>query len=119
MFKLDNNTTTMGWSIRLYDASGIYMDDESWDLSNLTYNYSTPECMKYWYGPRDFDGKTVGEALNIMRTTIIAMFSDGILPLRSFDRETKDNTLRSLLFWLIYASIDLSKFTKEWTLKLI
>ena len=109
----------MGWSILVYGVSGIYMEDDSLQLSNLTYNYSTPECMAYWYGPRDFDGKTVGEALDIMRKAIISMFSDGILPLKWCERETKDNTLRSMLFWLISTSIDLSKLPKEWTLKLI
>jgi hypothetical protein len=44
----------MGWSILLYNSIGVYMQDDSLYVSNLTYNYSVPECMKYWYGPRDY-----------------------------------------------------------------
>lgn len=109
----------MGWSIFLYGVSGVYMEDDSLAMGNLTYNYSTPECMTYWYGPRDFDGKTVREATELMRTAIITMFSDGILPLKWCDRETKENVLRSLLFWLINTSIDLSSQPKEWIVKLM
>jgi len=109
----------MGWTIMLYGVSGICMEDDSLMMGNLTYNYSTPECMVYWYGPRDFDGKTVGEAMDFMRKAIVAMFSDGILPLKWCDKETKENVLRSLLFWLINTSNDLSPYPKEWTVKLI
>jgi len=110
----------MGWSILVYGVSGICMQDDSLQLSNLTSHYCTPECMEYWHGIRDFDNKTVGEAMEIMQKAIIAMFSDGILPLKWYDTQTKDNTLRSLLFWLISTSIDLSKLpNKKWTLKLV
>ena len=109
----------MGWSILLYGVSGVYMEDDSLTMGNLTYNYSIPECMSYWYGPRDFDGKTVREAMELMRKAIITMFSDGILPLKWCDRETKENVLRSLLFWLINTSIDLSPHPKEWIVKLV
>jgi hypothetical protein len=111
-------STKMGWSILVYGVSGLYMEHDSLQLSNLTSNYCTQECMKYWHGPRDFDNKTVGEAIYIMRKAIIAMFSDGVLPLKWCDKQNKDNTLRSLLFWLISTSIELSKFSKDWTVKL-
>lgn len=103
----------------LYGVSGVYMENDSLMMGNLTYNYSTPECCVYWYGLRDFDNKTVGEAMDAMRKAIIAMFSDGILPLKWCDRGTKENVVESLLFWLINTSIDLSKHPKEWTVKLV
>ena len=96
------------------------MSDASFQLSNLTSNYCVPECMAYWQGSRDFDKKTVGEAMETMRKAIIA---DGILPLKWFDKENKENKenmVRGLLYWLISTSIDLSKLpNKEWTLKLV
>lgn len=107
----------MGWTIFLYDVSGVRMDDESFELSNLTSHYCA--YTTYWDGMRDFHQKTVGDALAIMQKAIITMFSDGILPLKWCERETKDNMLRSMLYWLISTSIDISKFPKEWTLKLI
>ena len=108
----------MGWTILLYNSIGVYMQDDSLNVSNLTYNYSVPECMKYWYGPRDYDGKTIGEAMEGMRKAICAMFADGILPLSDFSKESRDNFINSLLAWLIRHSIELSKFPKDWTVKL-
>ncbi len=109
----------MGWTILLYNSIGVYMQDESLcGVSNLTYNYSVPECMKYWYGPRDYDGKTVGEAMDGMRKAICAMFSDGILPLPYYAKETRENFANSLLAWLISHSQQLSVFPKDWTVKL-
>ena len=108
----------MGWSILLYNSIGVYMQDDSLNVSNLTYNYSVPECVKYWYGPRDYDGKTIGEAMEWMRKAIAAMFMDGILPLTDFSKEKRENFLNSLLAWLISHSIQLSKFPKDWRVQL-
>jgi hypothetical protein len=109
----------MGWTILLYNSIGVYMQDESLcNVSNLTYNYSVPECMKYWYGPRDYDGKTVGEAMDGMRQAICAMFADGVLPLPYYAKETRENFQNSLLAWLISHSQQLSVFPKDWTVKL-
>jgi hypothetical protein len=74
--------------------------------------------MKYWYGPRDYDGKTIGEAMEGMKKAICAMFADGILPLKDSVKGTRDNVINSLLTWLIRHSIELSKFSKDWTVKL-
>jgi len=108
----------MGWSILLYNSNGDYMEDDSLNVSNLTYNYSVPECIKYWYGPDDYDGKTIGEAIVRMRTAICVMFTDGILPLPDFSKEKRENFINSLLAWLIRHSIELSKFPKDWRVQL-
>lgn len=108
----------MDWYILLYNSFGVYMQDESLYVSNLTYNYSVPECTKYWYGPRDYDGKTIGEAMEGMRNAICAMFADGILPLTDFSKENQEKIVNSLLSWLIKHSAELSKFSKDWTVEL-
>lgn len=109
----------MGWTILLYNSIGVYMQDESLSsVSNLTYNYSVPECMKYWHGPRDYHGKTVGEAMDGMRKAICAMFADGILPLAYYAKETRENFQNSMLAWLINHSQQLSVFPKDWRVEL-
>jgi hypothetical protein len=108
----------MGWNILLYNSIGFYMLDESLYVSNLTYNYSVPECIKYWYGPDDYDGKTVGEAMEGMQKAICAMFANGILPLSDFEKEGIDNRVNSLLAWLIRHSKELAKFPKDWKVEL-
>jgi len=71
-------------------------------IYNLTYNYSTPECIEYWYGRRDFHGKTVKDAREIMLTAINRMEEDGIVPndLKNYVRPTRETMLSDLLMWL-------------------
>ena len=68
----------MGWNIRFYD-NGVRTDDYDTRVSNLTYNYAHwTECHEYWQPIRDYDGKTVSEAIAIMERVVSKMIVDGI-----------------------------------------
>jgi hypothetical protein len=94
----------MGWDISFIDEDGDCCR-VNLKILNLTYNYSRPECMKYWYGPRDYHGKTVGEAIAIMEKAVANMIADGIEVvsdlLYNYDHYIKMDVQSELLGWLI------------------
>ena len=100
----------MGFNIQFYKRV-----DQRITISNLTYNYSTPECMAYWYGRRDYHGKLVGEAREIMFESIRRMEEDGIIPndLKNYVRPTKETITSDLLMWLKITYSDLEKMDDD------
>lgn len=92
-------------------------------ISNLTYNFSTPECRHYWYGRDDYHGKLVGEARDIMKTAIERMEDDGIVPndinSPDYKKQSKDNILGDLLMWLKITYSDLMKIDDELLVMLV
>jgi hypothetical protein len=79
-------------------------------IFNLSYNYSIPECKEYWYGRRDYHGKTVSEAREIMLNAIERMERDGIVPNefgKNYVRPTRETMTSDLLMWLKITYSDL------------
>ena len=110
----------MGWDIEFIDESTEY-SYVNLKILNLTYNYSRPECMKYWYGPRDYDGKTIGEAISIMEKAVSSMIDDGIEIvdlLYNYQRGIKMDKQTELLGWLISNYSDLIKAPRHLRIKL-
>lgn len=67
----------MGWDIEFYD-NDVKIDHVN-GVTNLTYNYSWwIECHEYWQPRRDYDGKTVGEAIAIMEQAVSKLIKSGI-----------------------------------------
>jgi hypothetical protein len=84
-------------------------------LGDLTYNYtSNIECHKYWKPKRDFDGKTVGEAIATLEHAVAQMIADG------FPTEflCESNILESMLkkMFLLYA--ELIKVPRQYQIEL-
>jgi hypothetical protein len=110
----------MGWEIDFVDENDEY-SHVNLRILNLTYNYSRPECKKYWYGPRDYDGKTIGEAIHIMETAVAKMIDDGIEVvdlLYNYQRGIKMDMQTELLGWLISNYSDLIKAPRHLRIKL-
>jgi hypothetical protein len=110
----------MGWEIDFVDENDEY-SPVNLRIMNLTYNYSRPECKKYWYGPRDYDGKTIGEAIHIMETAVAKMIDDGIevvYLLYNYKRGIKMDMQTELLGWLISNYTDLIKAPRHLRIKL-
>ena len=110
----------MGWDIEFIDENNEY-SYVNLRIMNLTYNYSRPECMKYWYGPRDYDGKTIGEAICIMEKAVSSMIDDGIEIvdlLYNCQRGIKMDMQTELLGWLISNYSDLIKAPRHLRIKL-
>jgi hypothetical protein len=90
-------------------------------ILNLTYNYSIPECKEYWYGRRDYHGKTVGEAREIMLNAIERMEMDGIVPNefgKNYVRPTRETMTSDLLMWLKITYSDLENMDENLLIKL-
>lgn len=85
-------------------------------ISNLTYNYSTPECMAYWYGRDDLHGKTVADARERMLEAIERMEKDGIAPNEQYRIDT--SMVKNLLMWLKSAYGDLEHIDNEFVIML-
>jgi hypothetical protein len=111
----------MGWDIEFFNDDGEYYH-VNLRILNLTYNYSRPECKKYWYGPRDYDGKTIGEAIAIMEKAVSTMIDDGIEVvsdlLYNFRMGIKMDNQTELLGWLISNYSDLIKAPRNLRIKL-
>jgi hypothetical protein len=98
----------MGFNIHFYEIV-----DKRLTISNLTYNYSTPECKAYWYGRRDYHGKLVGEAREIMKLAIERMEEDGIVPNELGKNYGKTTITSDLLMWLKITYSDLEKMDEH------
>lgn len=110
----------MGWDIQFFNEDGEYCH-VNLRIFNLTYNYSRPECMKYWYGPRDYDGKTIGEAISIMEKAVAQMIDDGIEVvdlLYYCEHEIRMDLKAEFLGWLITNYSDLIKAPRHLRIKL-
>lgn len=110
----------MGWDIDFVDENNAY-SYVNLRIMNLTYNYSRPECKKYWYGPRDYDGKTIGEAIAIMENAVSSMIDDGIEVvdlLYNYQHGIKMDIKTELLGWLISNYSDLIKAPRHLRIKL-
>lgn len=87
-------------------------------IYNLTSNYSIPECMSYWYGPRDFHMKTVAEAREIMLKAIQIMEQEGIVP-NCLSKNYVVKTIEGdLLMWLKLNYSKLESMTDTWLIVL-
>ena len=106
------NSSKMGFNICFYEQVHKRLK-----ISNLTYNYSTPECQEYWYGRRDYHGKKVDVARETMKLAIERMESDGIVPndlsKRYVRPETTGALLSDLLMWLKTTYADLEKMDDD------
>lgn len=110
----------MGWEIDFVDENDEY-SHVNLRIMNLTYNYSRPECKKYWYGPRDYDGKTIGEAIVIMEKAVSAMIDDGIKVvdlLYNYEDKIHMDIQTELLGWLISNYSDLIRAPRHLRIKL-
>ncbi len=114
----------MGYNLIYLDENGVEQDPEL-RVSNLTYNYGWwPECKEYWDATRDYDGKTVGEAIQIMEQVTAKMIADGIVykDFLQFDKVTNKyialNHLEDLLAWLIDNYTSLIRMPRQWRIRL-
>ena len=101
----------MGFNVHFYKRMSQPMT-----ISNLTYNYSIPECDKYWNGRRDYHMKTVGEARETMRLAIELMEEDGIIPSefsKNYVRPTRETMVNDMLMWLKINYYDLEKMDED------
>lgn len=102
----------MGWDISFIDETDNTECYVTLQIFSLTYNFSRPECSKYWYGPRDYHGKTIGEAIAIMEKAVSQMIDDGITVvdlLYNYEHEIVMDKKTELLGWLITNYCDLIK----------
>jgi hypothetical protein len=84
-------------------------------LGDLTYNYTAnKECHKYWAPKRDFDGKTVGEAIANLELATSQMIADGFPVLFLSESDILQSMLKRM--FLIYA--DLIKLPRNYRIEL-
>lgn len=112
----------MGWDIILYD-NGVKVDELN-TLSNLTYNYSwCAECHDYWQPMRDYNGKTISEAIAIMETVVTRMISDGYKPIQLCDYSKEgfkpSSMLEDMLCWITSNYSKLIYMPRHWIIKLV
>ncbi len=72
----------MGYEIWIIDDEGNRDSAACYapNIGDLTYNYTAhTECHKYWKPKRDFDEKTVGEAIVNLERATAQMIADGYL----------------------------------------
>ena len=105
----------MGFSIYIYSDNDdtLYIGDYL-PILNLTYNYSRPECMKYWYGPNDMHNKTVEEVIQNMERAILNMIKDGI---EIGDCFVKDD-IGGFLSYIIRQYRGFSKMPRDWKVEI-
>ncbi len=87
----------------LYSNTRYKLAKPKLTFCNLTYNYSTPECIEYWYGRRDYNNTTVKIARETMRLAIERMEKDGIIPNelgQNYIKPTPETLLNDMLMWL-------------------
>ena len=105
----------MGFEIEILDENNEWVNTSFiLPILNLTYNFSRPECKKYWYGPDDMHNKTIGEVIKNMERAVSQMIEDGIEP----GELHYDNTVRGFLSYLIAQYQALIKLPRKWTMKL-
>jgi hypothetical protein len=115
------NLHKMGWDIELYD-NGVKVSDECVaPITNLTYNYSWwEECHEYWQPARDYDGKTIGEAIAIMEPVVTRMINEGIKTHHDYLRAPYPLPhLEDMLLWITTNYKDLILKPRHWTIKLV
>ena len=105
----------MGFDILIFDEDKQEINTcGALEILNLTYNFSKPECKKYWYGPDDMHGKTFGEVIKNLEIAVSQMIEDGI--------ETgdlyHDYTVKGFLSYLITHYQGFIKLPRKWTVKL-
>ena len=106
----------MGWDIKIINTSSNGYQNVSTYLpiSNLTWNYSRPDCQKYWYGPDDMDDKTVKEVIKNMERAVSEMIADGIVMGDCFVRDD----IPGFLNYLIRQYQGFIKMPRDWKVKL-
>ncbi len=111
----------MGYDIELYENGVKVSDEDISPITNLTYNYSRwPECHDYWQPTRDYDGKTIGEAIAIMEAVVARMIKEGIKTHKNFlSVKFPLPHLEDMLLWITtnYAALILKP--RHWTIKLV
>lgn len=114
----------MGWDIKFYD-NGVRTDVYDNRVSNLTYNYSWwEECHEYWQPLRDYDGKTVREAIAIMEPVVSKMINDGVTVIDKYEWLRSNppmqmTHLEDMLLWLTSNYSALICMPRHWIIKLV
>jgi len=84
-------------------------------LGDLTYNYTAhPECHKYWKPKRDFDCKTVAEAIANLERATSQMIADGFPTEFLFEANILESMLKKM--FLLYA--ELIKVPRQYKIEL-
>lgn len=92
------------WIINPEDGQRVYGSVYGPHLGDLTYNYNAHlECHKYWKPKRDFDGKTVGEAIANLERATSQMIVDGFPVIYLNESNILESMLKKM--FLIYAEL--------------
>ncbi len=84
-------------------------------LGDITYNYTAHvECHKYWQPKRDFDNKTVGEAIANLESATSQMIADGY----STQYLSESNILESMLKKMLLIYSELIKVPRNYRIEL-
>lgn len=107
----------MGFSIYIKDENNEHVDKFSYlKICNLTYDFSRPELIKYWYGPNDMHNKTVEEVIKNLERAVSTMIADKI---KIGDISSKQpGNINKFLAYLITQYQSFIKMPRNWTVEL-
>lgn len=113
----------MGFDILIYDTNNERADHKNVILSitNITYNFSRPECTKYWNATESIKNVTIKQAINSLEDAVTKMLEDNIILVSLYDynlnpnnKETIDLFVGQFLHRLIILYNDLIKLPRNW-----
>jgi hypothetical protein len=83
-------------------------------LGDLTFNYNTPKCNKYWKPRYDLDETTVGEAIANLERATSQMITEGYNSAFLLESDVLESMLKKM--FLLYA--ELIKVPREYRIAL-